>query len=217
MNKPITFRRRRAARETGAAEPVRRPGLRAFLWGLLYIVTTTLSFAPTLTFRTVPVRPGAIATRDVVAPRDLIVPDPEATVRRKSEAATEVLPVYDADSAAPARFEQELRNSFSKARAAFQRGKSGGGVTQEVRDAFNLPIGDEALLALARLAFSRDLEDQLVSIGLDLYRSGIVDNRELFLEQRRGILLRDTATGREQRRRDMPRAIEYGSEAKSEV
>jgi hypothetical protein len=218
MNKPATFRRRRAAaRETGALEPVRGRGIRAFLWGLLYVVTTTLSFAPTLTFRTAPVRPGAIAMRDVVAPRDLIVPDPEATIRRKAEAATEVLPVYDSDSAAPARFEQELRNSLSKARAAFERANSGGEVTQEVRDVFNLPIGDEALVALARLGFSRDLEDELVAIGLDLYRNGIVDNRELFLEQRRGILLRDTSTGREQRRRDMPRPIEYGSEAKADV
>lgn len=219
MNKPATFLRRRRmnARETGAAEPVRRRGMRPLLWGALYVVVTTLSFAPTLTFRTAAVRAGAIATRDVVAPRDLIVPDPEATTRRKAEAAAEVLPVYDSDVAAPARFESELRGSFSRARAAFQRGKSRAGITQEVRDAFHLPIGDEALSALARLQFSRALEDELVAAGQELYRHGVVDNRERFLEQRRGILLRDTSTGREQRRRDVPRAIEYGSEAKSDV
>lgn len=215
--KPVTLRRRRrAARETGAGE-LRRRGLRPFFWGLLYVLVTTLAFAPTLTFRTAAVGPGAIATRDVVAPRDLIVPDPEATSRRKAEAAAEVLPVYDSDSAAPARFEEELRRSFSRARAALQRSKSRGEMTQEIRDAFNLPIGDEALAALARLGFSRALEDELVAIGRELYRNEIVDNRELFLEQRRGILLRDTSSGREQRRRDVPRAIEYGSEAKSDV
>ncbi len=217
--KPATFRRRRAlTRETGAAQPFAgRLGMRPFFWGLLYVLMTTISFAPTLSFRRAPVGPGSIATRDVVAPRDLIVPDPDATIRRKAEAAAEVLPVYDSDGAAPARFEEELRNSFSRARAAVLRGKSGGEVTQEVRDAFNLPIGDEALIALARLGFSRSLEDQLVGIGLLLYRNGIVDNRDLFLEQRRGILLRDTSSGREQRRRDLPLAIEYGSEVKSDV
>ena len=216
--KPATFRRRRqTARETGASGPIRRAGMRPFFWGALYVLVTTISFAPTLTFRTVPATPGAIASRDVVAPRDMIVPDPETTTRRKAEAAAEVLPVYDSDGAAPARFEEELRNSFARARAARQRGKSRGEVTQEIRDAFNLPIGDEALVALARLDFARPLEDLLVATGLDLYRSEIVDNRELFLEQRRGILVRDTSTGREQRRRDVPRAIEYGSEAKSEV
>jgi cyclic-di-AMP phosphodiesterase PgpH len=216
--KPATFRRRRTkAREAAIGEPVRRRGLPPLFWGILYVVTTTLCFAPTLSFRSSSVGPGAIASRDVVAPRDLIVADPEATARRKADAAEEVLPVYDADSAAPARFEQEVRTSFSRARAALQRGKTRGEVTQEVRDAFNLPIGDEALLALARLDFSPALENQLVSIGLDIYRDEIVDNRELFLEQRRGILLRDTSNGRELRRRSVPGVIEYGSEAKSEV
>jgi hypothetical protein len=184
---------------------------------MLYVLVTTLSFAPTLTFRAAPVRPGSIATRDVVAPRDLIVPDPEATARRKSEAGAEVLPVYDFDGAASARFEQELRESFARARAAFGRSRSHGEVTDEVRDAFHLPIGDEALAALARLGFASAIEDQLAAIGLELYRNGIVDNRELFLEQRGGILLRDTSTGREHRQRDAPVAVEYGSKAKSEV
>ena len=115
--KSATFQRRRnVSRETGS-DPVSPRRLRPFFWGTLYVLVTTISFAPTLTFRAAPVRPGSIATRDVVAPRDLIVPDPEATARRKSEAGGEVLPVYDFDGAAPAKFEQELRESFARARA----------------------------------------------------------------------------------------------------
>jgi len=214
---PVTLRRKRVARREAGPESATRPLLRPVFWGILYVLATTISFAPTLTFRTAPARPGAIASRDVVAPRDLIVPDPDATARRKAEAAADVLPVYDFDGAAPARFEQELRGSFSRARSALTRVKPKGQVTQEVRDAFNLPIGDEALLALARLGFSEELEDRLVAIGTELYRNGIVDNRELLLGESRGILLRDTSTGREQRRRDATIAVEYGSETKTEV
>ncbi len=217
MAKPTTFRRKRVtARETGAERPI-RPYQRPVFWGTLYVLVTTLSFAPTLTFRTAPVRAGSIATRDVVAPRDLIVPDPDATIRRKAEAAAEVLPVYDFDAAAPSHFEQAIRDSFSRARAAAARAGSRGEVTQEVRDAFQFPIGDEALGALARVGFTPALENRLVAIGLELYQKAIVDNRELYLEQRRGILVRDTSTGREQRRREDPSAIEYSSEAKAEV
>jgi len=217
LTKPTTFRRKRVtARETGAERPI-RPYQRPVFWGTLYVLATTLSFAPTLTFRTAPVRAGSIATRDVVSPRDLIVPDPDATIQRKAEAAAEVLPVYDFDAAAPGRFEQAIRDSFARARAAAARGRSRGEVTQEVRDAFQFPIGDEALGALARLGFSPALENRLVAIGLELYQKRIVDNRELYLEQRRGILVRDTSTGREQRRREDPSAIEYSSEAKAEV
>jgi len=215
--KPATFRRRRTvSRETGS-EPIESRRLRPFLWGTLYVLVTTISFAPTLTFRAAPVRPGSIATRDVVAPRDLIVADLEATARRRSEAGGEVLPVYDFDGAAPARFEAELRESFARARAAFARSRSRGEVTEEVRDAFHLPIGDEALAALARLGFSSAIEDRLAAIGRDLYRDGIVDNRQLYQEQKNGILVRDTSTGREHRQRNPSDAIEYGSQAKSEV
>lgn len=214
---PATFRRRRTVtRETGS-EAIAPPRLRPFFWGTLYVLVTTICFAPTLTFRAAPVRPGSIATRDVVAPRDLIVADPEATARRKSEAGGEVLPVYDFDGAAPAKFEKELRESFARARAAFAQWGPRGEVTEEVRDAFHLPIGDEALSALARLGFSPAIEDRLAAIGRELYRDGIVDNRSLYLEQRNGVLVRDTSTGREQRQKNAPAAIEYGSEAKSEV
>src|SRR6476659_3429636 len=214
--KPATFSRRRAvSRETGS-EPIEPRRLRPFFWGTLYVLVTTLAFAPTLTFRTAPVRAGAIATRDVVAPRDLIVPDPEATARRRTEAGAEVLPVYDFDGAAPAKFDSELQNSFSRARAACARSGSRGEVTDDVRDAFHLPIGDEALAALARLGFSAAIEDRLAAIGRDLYRDGIVDNRELYQEGP-NVLVRDTSTGREHRQKSSPPAIEYGSEAKSEV
>jgi putative nucleotidyltransferase with HDIG domain len=215
--KRATFQRRRnTTRETGS-EPAAPPRLRPIFWGTLYVLVTTLAFAPTLTFRAAPVRPGSIATRDVVAPRDLIVADPEATARRKSEAGSEVLPVYDFDGAAPAKFERELRESFARARAAYARSGSRGEVTEAVRDAFHLPIGDEALAALARLGFSPAIEDRLAEIGRELYRDGIVDNRELYAEQKNGVLVRDTLTGREQRQRNTPGAIEYGSEVKSEV
>ena len=214
--KPATFKRRRnVSRETGS-DPA-APRLRPFFWGTLYVLVTTLAFAPTLTFRAAPVRPGSIATRDVVAPRDLIVPDPEATARRKGEAGREILPVYDLDGAAPAKFERELRESFARARAAFARSRSRGEVTEEVRDAFHLPIGDEALAALARLGFSTDIENRLAAIGHELYADGIVDNRELYQEQKNGVVVRDTSTGREQRQKNAPAALEYGSEVKAEV
>ena len=82
------------------------------------------------------------------------------------------------------------------------------------RDAFELPIGDEALAALARQGFSKELEDRFAVIGLDLYRGGVVDNRDLPPEARsRGFVARDTSSGRESKRRDAG-ATEYGNETR---
>ena len=188
-----------------------------WLWAAAYVLVTTVSFSPSLSFRDAPAAAGMIAPRDVVAPRDLIVPDPEATARRRAEAAAEVLPVYDLDAQAPARFEQQLRESFDRARPILARQRPRGEVTPELQEAFSLPIGDEALAGLARQGFSKELEDRLVAIGLDLYRAGVVDHRGLAPEARtRGLLVRDPATGRETTRRESG-AIEYGSEARSAV
>lgn len=190
---------------------------RPLLWAAAYVIVTTLSFAPTLSFRDRPLTAGMVAPGDVVAPRDLIVPDPEATSRRKAEAAAEVLPVYDFDSQAPARFESQLREAFDHARAAIAKSRTKGRVTPELADAFGLPIGDEALAALARQGFSQELEDRFAVIGLDLYRGGIVDHRDLAPEARsRGLTVRDTSSGKESRRRESG-AVEYGNEMRSAV
>jgi putative nucleotidyltransferase with HDIG domain len=191
--------------------------VRPVLWAAAYVLVTTFSFAPTLSFRDAPATPGTVATHDVVAPRDLIVPDPDATARRRSEAALEVLPVYDGDGLASARFEEQLRSSFERARAVAAKTRPRGRLTSELRDAFTLPIGDEALAALAERGFSKELEDRFVAIGLDLYRGGVVDHRDLAPEARsRGILVRDGSAGRESKRREAG-AVEYGTEAKAAV
>ncbi len=190
---------------------------RPLLWAAAYVVVTTVAFAPALSFRGAPARPGAVAARDVVAPRELIVPDPDATARRRAEAAAEVLPVYEADPNAPVRFEQQVRDAFERARAAAARTRPRGKVASEVSDAFTLPIGDDALAALARQGFSKELEDRCVAIGLDLYRGGVVDHRDLPPEARsRGILVRDASAGREWKRREAG-AVEYGNETRSAV
>ncbi len=211
----IDFQRPPAPPGDGEKPPTLR--VRPILWAAAYVVVTTLAFAPTLSFRDRPVAPGMVASRDVVAPRDLIVPDPDATARRRAEAAAEVLPVYDFDTQAPARFESQLRESFEKARAVNAKIRPKGRVTPELADAFSLPIGDEALAALARQGFSQDLEDRFAMIGLDLYRGGIVDHRDLPPEARsRGLTARDLATGRESARRESG-AVESGNETRAAV
>lgn len=204
-----------SARDEAAALGER---LRPLWWAVAYVLVTTLAYAPTLTFRAAPARPGEIAARDVVAPRDLVVLDDEATQRRRAEAAADVLPVYDWDREAPARLERGLHDSFERARQAAARSKAKGRVTGEMRAAFTLPIGDGALGALAETGFSTHAEDRLAATAAEIYEGGVVDNRELLSEQRvRGIVLRNTATGRESRRKDLGAAVEFGGETKNAV
>jgi len=210
------WKRRGSPREDGAA-PI--SGVRPFFWAIAYVLATTFSYSPSISFQSPPAPPGTIAQRDVVAPRDLIVPDSVATERRRAEAVAEVLPVYDWDSGAAARVEKSLRQSFQTARegwAVTRRHTAAGTVPQSVRDAFELPIRDEAIAALARVTFSREIEDRLVAAAAEQYRSGVVDNRDLMIENGgKGLLLRDTSSSREVRRRELTDVVEYGSQART--
>ena len=103
--------RRTVTRDESAAA---RPRVSRLIWAGVYVLVTTFCFVPSLTLRTAPVRAGAIATRDFVAPRDLILPDPAATERPRSEATEEVLAVCDWGSGSQPGLEQarKKRNSF---------------------------------------------------------------------------------------------------------
>jgi membrane-associated HD superfamily phosphohydrolase len=205
-------RRRSSSTAEIPQAPARRLGLGGAFWAAAYVLATTFSFAPTPSFRRAPLTAGSIAPRDVVAPRDVIVADAAATARRRGETAAEVMPVYDWEPSAPARLEAQLRHSFGKAREAAARSRRLVPVPASVRDAFDLPIGEEALSALARQSFSPELEDRLIGAATALYHAGVVDNRELLLESRpRGIVARDTVSGRETRRKDFADVVEYGA------
>src|SRR5262245_42211111 len=211
------WKKRRGPREEGAA-PIR--AVSPFFWAVAYVFATTFSYSPSFSFRSSPpAAVGTISQRDVVAPRDLIVPDSVATERRRAEAVAEMVPVYDWDSGAGARVERKLRQSFQTARegwAATRRHPGSGAAPQSVRDAFELPIRDEAIAALARLGFSRAIEDRVVAAAVEQYRGGVVDNRDLLIENGgKGVLLRDTTSSREVRRRELTEVVEYGSQARS--
>ncbi len=186
-----------------------------------YVVVTALAFSPGISFQAIRYKAGSIARQDVVATRDFIVPDLETTERKREEAAASVLPVYDQDSQAASRLESLLHRSFEAARAAERAlpPRAGSRRTLEaVRAAFEMPISDAALSAFARQHFSPELEQQLAATAAKLYRNGIVDNKELLLQNRdRGVVFRDAATEEEKRTLDLFRCIEYGADTKAAV
>jgi putative nucleotidyltransferase with HDIG domain len=190
------------------------------VWMAVYVVVTSLAFAPGISFQAVQFKAGTVARSDVVAPRDFIMPDLETTARKREEAAGRVLPVYDHDTAAASRLEEALHRSFEAARQAerpFPAPSLPARNLDAVRTAFALPIGDQALKALVRLHFSPDLESRLSAAITKLYRSGVVENKELLLQNKdRGVILRETDGG-EKETLDLFSTIEYGGDAKATV
>ncbi|HKB69886.1 MAG TPA: HDIG domain-containing protein [Thermoanaerobaculia bacterium] len=188
------------------------------LWMALYVLVTTAAFSPGISFRTAKLRAGAIADRDFVAPRDFILPDPEATDRKRTEAAAGVLPVYDRDVQSAAHLEEAIRRIFESARGIERDFPPGKTPAAALRDAFPVPVGDGALRAMANVHFSPDLESRLISAETRLYRAGVVDNKELLLQHRdRGVLVRDSTGGGERPTVDLFSTVEYGNDLKSAI
>ncbi|HET7452241.1 MAG TPA: hypothetical protein VFL12_05835, partial [Thermoanaerobaculia bacterium] len=69
-------------RSPPAVDSAPRWRTRVGAWMCLYVLATTAAFSPGISFRSAALKPGAIAGRDYVAPRDFIVPDAEATDRK---------------------------------------------------------------------------------------------------------------------------------------
>ena len=183
---------------------------------VLYVLVTAAAFSPGISFRAARLKPGTIAQRDFVAPRDFILPDPEATEKKRTEAGGDVLPVYDRDAQAAARVEDAIRTAFASARAADRsyQERAARAPGDAFRASFPLSLGDLGLRGFARLHFSADLESRLIGAAAKLYRAGVVDNKELLLQHReRGVLVRDA--GGEHPTLDLFSTVEYGTDLKA--
>jgi putative nucleotidyltransferase with HDIG domain len=193
----------------------RRRRIAAALAG--YVVVTTLAFSPRLPARARRLGVGTIAREDLVSPRDAILPDNESTQAKRRENRDQVLSVYDEDTQAASRLEEELRRLFRSGRAGLAPRGEGRG--RRAPDPTRKGSGDDSARgALSRARYSADLENRLVAIESRLYRTGVVDNKELLLQNReQGVVVRQFPAGTEKRTHDVFAPIEYGSDARSAV
>jgi len=188
---------------------------RGAVWGVVFVVVGMWVLAPDRLFQRRDVAVGQIASRDYVAPGDLLIPDQTTTEERRARARESVLPVYDFDEALAQQVEDRLTRLFARGRenteqaeAQTRRRPSAGeeGTVDE-------PVVDTRLRELRELGlrleeahfelfeergFSRELEDRIKTLLRSVLRGGVVGNKTLLLENRmRGVSLRNLQTGAE--------------------
>jgi putative nucleotidyltransferase with HDIG domain len=144
---------------------------------------------------------GEIASRDIVAPADLTVPDLEATRAKQREAADSVLPVYALDPNVFSNVQQRVHQFFqfgreqSGARGATRAAPAPPADVESLRKSIlekfdvEIPLGD--LGYLRSQAFPASLEEPLVSILGQTLNRGILISKDLFIyrEKERGFSL----------------------------
>ena len=142
--------------------------------------------------------PGDIVSRDIKAPRDLLLPDQPLTQNKQDEAAKAILALHDFDP----RSGEEVANRLAKI-FSLQRSEALGEVSPEhlSLEGESVPfprLSDEDEKSLAKLAHKEDLEKDVRALLLAVMQNRIVGNLQVFQTSwDRGITVRDLGSQRE--------------------
>lgn len=188
----------------------KRPWQRALetpsLWVALFLLLGTWALMPGAFLFSPRATPGAIAARDYVASRDLLVWDEDATRIKQQQAREAVLPVYDLDLGAMEDLDRRIERVFGRGRRLLARGAQASrgetpaeapAVSETAQDLLKeigpeqLRISNEQAELLVRKRFSPQLEERLRSLAARALRRGVVSDKALLLQNRmRGVTLR---------------------------
>ncbi|SDM63192.1 metal dependent phosphohydrolase [Geoalkalibacter ferrihydriticus] len=143
--------------------------------------------------------PGDIATRDIKAPRDMLVEDRALTEKRRAEAEEAARPVFDFD----ARVGLEIGGHFAKglrilAPLGGEEENLDPAVKKSVEQAFDISLSDEQFAALTQVELDEPLVDALRAMLVGTLERMVVANLRLFeTEADRGVVIRDLAKQQE--------------------
>lgn len=151
---------------------------------------------------------GDIASRNVKAPRDLLVPDESLTEKKQREAADAVLPLYDYDSRAGQDITTRLKQAFVVMQKQPEPGADG---RRELETLLGISLEDADMAALQKLAAQPEQAAQLVQALQQVMLNRIVGNLKLFrTEGERGIVVRNLANREERVEQGFDQVIGVG-------
>ncbi len=142
--------------------------------------------------------PGDIASRDIKAPRDLLVPDDPLTEKKRIEAEKNVLPLYDFDSRAAQDVSERVLRGLRVLHAELNKGSSLEDLQGPVEEALGIDLTRKELSALSEIPLSEDVVNGVQKALALTLRNKIVGNRKLFnADLEKGVVIRDLVSQQE--------------------
>ena len=204
------------------------------VWLVLFVGLSTWALLPRSAFLVPQVEAGTIATRTLLAERDLSVPNEAATLVLQRQAEDAVPPIYDFDTELLPERRRQLAALFEAGRAAMGPGSPVANSEEpedesltplEPRDlalwlegASALQLSADQVGLLERRQFSTELEDRLGGVVARVLRQGVVSDKELLLQQlMRGITVQELPSGRQRLERDLSRFLDYPEQVRQAV
>ncbi|MDY0211534.1 MAG: HDIG domain-containing protein [Desulfuromonadaceae bacterium] len=184
--------------------------LRRQRYAMLFILALILAMiiVPLGGFIPVNFAAGDIATRDIKAPRDFLVPVPELTEEKRQQAASAVTPVYDFDrrpsralAQGVSRVLQIYAPTTSPIATVSQNNSAVTALDQRqamVQELLGTELSAEQYSAVTHLAAKPQFVQQFSSVVIDILSGYIVGSTDLFFNNWTGaITLKNLASGQE--------------------
>ncbi|MBN1141782.1 MAG: HDIG domain-containing protein [Deltaproteobacteria bacterium] len=143
-------------------------------------------------------RPGDIATRDLKAPGDLLVPDLNLTEKKRLEAERAALPLYDYDPRTGQNLALRLRSALTLLNSEEAAAAGDEALGLRVSEILGTPLTEDELADLRRALPKDFLADPLLPLIQNQLRPKIVGNLQLFRsEAGQGMVVRNLVNNEE--------------------
>lgn len=154
---------------------------------------------------------GDIASRDVKASRELLIPDADLTEKKRVEAEDTVLPIYDFDSEAGIGLVNRVQQALDLSRNALAEGQTPDELKSEIENLLGTSLEKKEMSLLIDLAGDDGAARALREALLATMSKKVVANLKLFqTERERGVVVRDLTTDEEVASKDIPDVIGLG-------
>jgi hypothetical protein len=152
--------------------------------------------------------PGDIASRDIKAPKDLLIPDLPLTEKKRLEAEEAILPVYDFDEGAAQDIASRLIQSLGMLQTEKLKGNPPGSLRHEVEAILGTPLSEHELNSLAAVSGTAEQINSLRNVLIQALDQKIVGNLKLFQTDReKGVTIRNLQTRLEDSGKELETAI----------
>ncbi|AMV72689.1 HDIG domain-containing protein [Desulfuromonas carbonis] len=155
--------------------------------------------------------PGDIVSRDIKAPKDLLIPDQPLTEKKRVEAEAAVLPLYDYDPAVGREIADQLVQALRQSRREPPPGSESESLRKEIEATLGVPLTEADLAGLRKIPEGDAFYTQLGTVVARALGGRIVGNLQLFQgEKERGVLVRDLTSQQESKLEDISSVIGLG-------
>ena len=152
--------------------------------------------------------PGDIASRDIKAPTDLLVPDLPLTEKKRVEAEDAVLPLYDFDPKTGQDVADRLNAALSAYHTAIQQRVPAETIHSQIETVLGVSLAGGDLKGLRHLVPTPEILGRLHAAVLNVLNHKIVGNLHLFQSDReKGVVLRNLVDQKETTAIDLKNVI----------